>query len=141
MSSLSDFLGEIGRHQLLTPEKELTMGRKVQEMVVLINRCKTAGGKGPECEFSATEKICSVAFFLVSKSRPSLNLTEISINPFSGLLSAMEKCSQQIARTLIPLIGNTLVSIPAILSLLQNSPISILVSKLDEYSIEKWGIF
>ena len=40
MSSLSDFLGEIGRHQLLTPERELTMGRKVQEMVLLVNRCK-----------------------------------------------------------------------------------------------------
>ena len=56
MSSLSDFLGEIGRHQLLTPEKELTMGRKVQEMVVLINRCQAAGGKGPECEYSDLEK-------------------------------------------------------------------------------------
>ena len=40
MSSLSDFLGEIGRHQLLTPERELTMGRKVQEMIVLVNRRK-----------------------------------------------------------------------------------------------------
>ena len=56
MSSLSDFLGEIGRHQLLTPEKELTMGRKVQEMVVLINRCNSAGGKGPACDFSDIEK-------------------------------------------------------------------------------------
>ena len=56
MSSLSDFLGEIGRHQLLTPEKELTMGRKVQEMVVLVNRCQTAGGKGPDCEYSEEEK-------------------------------------------------------------------------------------
>ena len=56
MSSLSDFLGEIGRHQLLTPEKELTMGRKVQEMVVLINRCQSAGGKGPACEYSEVEK-------------------------------------------------------------------------------------
>ena len=56
MSSLSDFLGEIGRHQLLTPEKELTMGRKVQEMVVLINRCQEAGGKGPACEYSEVER-------------------------------------------------------------------------------------
>ena len=56
MSSLSDFLGEIGRHQLLTPERELTLGRKVQEMVVLLNRCQTAGGKGPACEFSDAEK-------------------------------------------------------------------------------------
>ena len=56
MSSLSDFLGEIGRHQLLTPEKELTMGRKVQEMVVLINRCQEAGGKGPACEYSDAER-------------------------------------------------------------------------------------
>ncbi len=56
MSSLSDFLGEIGRHQLLTPENELTMGRKVQEMVVLLNRCQSAGGKGPACDFSEVEK-------------------------------------------------------------------------------------
>ena len=56
MSSLSDFLVEIGRHQLLTPEKELTMGRKVQEMVLLINRCQAAGGKGSACEYSEEEK-------------------------------------------------------------------------------------
>ena len=56
MSSLSDFLVEIGRHQLLTPEKELTMGRKVQEMVILINRCQAAGGKGSACEYSEEEK-------------------------------------------------------------------------------------
>jgi len=56
VSSLSDFLGEIGRHQLLTPERELTMGRKVQEMVVLVNRCQEAGGKGPACEYSEAEK-------------------------------------------------------------------------------------
>ena len=56
MSSLSDFLGEIGRHQLLTPESELTMGRKVQEMVVLVNRCQDAGGKGPACEYTDSEK-------------------------------------------------------------------------------------
>ncbi len=34
-SSLSAFLGEIGRHQLLTPEQELMLGRKVQEMVAI----------------------------------------------------------------------------------------------------------
>tara|TARA_Y100000589_G_scaffold329393_1_gene375871 strand:+ start:6922 stop:7845 length:924 start_codon:yes stop_codon:yes gene_type:complete len=56
VSSLSDFLGEIGRHQLLTPENELTMGRKVQEMLVLLNRCQSAGGKGPACDFSEVEK-------------------------------------------------------------------------------------
>ena len=56
MSSLSDFLAEIGRHQLLTPEQELTMGRKVQAMVVLTQRCQLAGGKGPECEFTDDEK-------------------------------------------------------------------------------------
>ena len=56
MSSLSDFLGEIGRHQLLTPERELTMGRKVQEMVVLVSRCQEAGGKGPACEYSEAER-------------------------------------------------------------------------------------
>lgn len=34
-SSLSAFLGEIGRHKLLTPEEELTLGRKVQAMALL----------------------------------------------------------------------------------------------------------
>ncbi|MCX5948523.1 MAG: sigma-70 family RNA polymerase sigma factor [Cyanobacteria bacterium] len=43
-SSLSAYLGEIGRHQLLTPEQELTLGRKVQAMVVLQERCSLAGG-------------------------------------------------------------------------------------------------
>ena len=32
-SSLSAFLGEIGRHQLLSPAQELMLGRKVQAMV------------------------------------------------------------------------------------------------------------
>jgi len=56
VSSLSDFLGEIGRHELLTPEQELTMGREVQAMVALNERCQVAGGNGPECEYSKEEK-------------------------------------------------------------------------------------
>ena len=56
VSSLSAFLGEIGRHQLLTPEQELTMGRKVQAMVSLTERCHLAGGSGPACEYSVDEK-------------------------------------------------------------------------------------
>ncbi|AAZ57505.1 possible type II alternative RNA polymerase sigma factor [Prochlorococcus marinus str. NATL2A] len=56
MSSLSDFLGEIGRHELLTPEQELTLGREVQAMVALNERCQQAGGHGPECEYSSAEK-------------------------------------------------------------------------------------
>ena len=56
MSSLSDFLGEIGRHELLTPEQELTMGREVQAMVELNERCQQAGGNGPKCEYSSAEK-------------------------------------------------------------------------------------
>ncbi|WP_413677543.1 RNA polymerase sigma factor RpoD/SigA [Prochlorococcus sp. MIT 0916] len=56
MSSLSDFLGEIGRHELLTPEQELTMGREVQAMVALNERCQKAGGNGPECNYSSEEK-------------------------------------------------------------------------------------
>ena len=56
MSSLSDFLGEIGRHELLTPEQELTMGRKVQEMVALNERCQKAGGDGAACEYTKLEK-------------------------------------------------------------------------------------
>ncbi len=56
MSSLSDFLGEIGRHELLTPEQELTMGRKVQKMVALNERSHQAGGNGTECEYTSKEK-------------------------------------------------------------------------------------
>ena len=56
VSSLSAFLGEIGRHQLLTPEQELTMGRKVQAMATLTERCVLAGGSGPACEYSEDEK-------------------------------------------------------------------------------------
>ncbi|MBM5824750.1 MAG: sigma-70 family RNA polymerase sigma factor [Cyanobacteria bacterium M_surface_10_m2_119] len=55
-SSLSSFLGEIGRHQLLTPEQELTLGRKVQAMAALRERCQQAGGVGPACEFSDLER-------------------------------------------------------------------------------------
>ena len=55
---LSDaFLGEIGRHQLLTPEQELMMGRKVQAMVAITERCQLAGGTGPECIYNDEEKV------------------------------------------------------------------------------------
>ncbi|SBO41836.1 sigma-70 family RNA polymerase sigma factor [Cyanobium sp. NIES-981] len=56
VSSLSAYLGEIGRHQLLTPEQELTLGRKVQAMALLQERCREAGGQGPACEFDDREK-------------------------------------------------------------------------------------
>ena len=56
VSSLSAYLGEIGRHQLLTPEQELTMGRKVQAMVTITNRCHLAGGTGHECEYSDDQR-------------------------------------------------------------------------------------
>ncbi len=55
-SSLSAYLSEIGRHKLLTPEQELTMGRKVQAMVSITDRCHLAGGKGPECDYSEEER-------------------------------------------------------------------------------------
>ncbi len=55
-SSLSSFLGEIGRHQLLTPEQELTLGRKVQAMAALQERCRLAGGVGPSCDFNELER-------------------------------------------------------------------------------------
>ena len=57
VSSLSAFLGEIGRHQLLTPEQELMMGRKVQAMVAITERCQLAGGTGPSCEYNDEEKV------------------------------------------------------------------------------------
>jgi RNA polymerase sigma factor (sigma-70 family) len=55
-SSLSSYLGEIGRHQLLTPEQELTLGRKVQAMAQLQERCRQAGGTGAACEYSDLER-------------------------------------------------------------------------------------
>jgi RNA polymerase primary sigma factor len=55
-SALSSYLGEIGRHQLLTPEQELTLGRKVQAMASLRERCREAGGEGPACDFSDVER-------------------------------------------------------------------------------------
>ena len=56
VSSLSAFLGEIGRHQLLTPEQELTLGRKVQAMATLTERCTMAGGEGDACVYNVEEK-------------------------------------------------------------------------------------
>jgi RNA polymerase sigma factor (sigma-70 family) len=55
-SSLSAFLGEIGRHQLLTPEQELMLGRKVQAMVALQERCLTSAGGEEACCYSDLEK-------------------------------------------------------------------------------------
>ena len=55
-SSLSAYLGEIGRHQLLSPEQELTLGRKVQAMAELHDRCREAGGQGPACDYTDRER-------------------------------------------------------------------------------------
>jgi RNA polymerase primary sigma factor len=55
-SSLSAYLGEIGRHQLLTPEQELTLGRKVQAMAALQERCRLAGGAGAACFYNDLER-------------------------------------------------------------------------------------
>ena len=55
-SSLSAFLGEIGRHQLLTPEQELMLGRKVQAMVALQERCLASAGGEEACCYSDLEK-------------------------------------------------------------------------------------
>jgi RNA polymerase sigma factor (sigma-70 family) len=55
-SALSAYLGAIGRYQLLTPEQELTLGRKVQALVVLQERCQDAGGQGPRCEYDVLER-------------------------------------------------------------------------------------
>ena len=56
MSSLSDYLVEIGRRKLLSPEEELPLGKKVQTLVALKDRCELAGGKGPACEYSEAER-------------------------------------------------------------------------------------
>tara|TARA_Y100001968_G_C19437482_1_gene760569 strand:- start:2097 stop:3023 length:927 start_codon:yes stop_codon:yes gene_type:complete len=56
VSSLSAFLGEIGRHQLLTPEQELTMGRKVQAMLAITNQENLVQKKESEREYTDEEK-------------------------------------------------------------------------------------
>ena len=56
VSSLSAFLGEIGRHHLLTPDQELTLGRKVQAMIQLQERCLIAGGSGAACDYNELER-------------------------------------------------------------------------------------
>ncbi len=66
-SSLSAFLGEIGRHQLLTPEQELMLGRKVQAMVAITEPCLIAGGSGPLCEYNDNQK------FIISRGEKAKN--------------------------------------------------------------------
>jgi len=56
VSSLSAFLGEIGRHQLLTPEQELTMGRKVQAMIAITQSCDVKQREGDKCELTEAER-------------------------------------------------------------------------------------
>lgn len=54
-STLGDYLVEIGRHHLLTPEQELTLGRKVQAMVALTGGSAECGGQ-PACGVSLSEQ-------------------------------------------------------------------------------------
>ncbi len=56
MSSLSDFLVEIGRHPLLTPEQELTMGRQVQAMIALTERSDSDTAKKSKGNYTDAEK-------------------------------------------------------------------------------------
>lgn len=55
-SSLSAFLGEIGRHQLLTPEQELTLGHKVQAMLRLQERHLDPNGQGETSDYNELER-------------------------------------------------------------------------------------
>jgi RNA polymerase primary sigma factor len=55
-SALSAFLGEIGRHQLLTPEQELTLGHKVQAMLRLQERHLETQGQGEAAEYNELER-------------------------------------------------------------------------------------
>jgi RNA polymerase sigma factor (sigma-70 family) len=50
------FLGEIGRHQLLSPEQELTLGRKVQAMVALQQRSSESEREGQASRFNDLER-------------------------------------------------------------------------------------
>jgi RNA polymerase primary sigma factor len=54
-SSLSAFLGEIGRHQLLSPAQELMLGRKVQAMVAIEERCSASRGSGEPTALTSIE--------------------------------------------------------------------------------------
>ncbi len=56
VSSLSAFLSEIGRHQLLTPEQELTMGRKVQAMIAITERSHLPNGTQKKSKYSPEER-------------------------------------------------------------------------------------
>jgi len=56
VSSLSAYLGEIGRYPLLSPVQELTLGRTVQTMVALNDRCRLGGGQGSACSYTGLER-------------------------------------------------------------------------------------
>ena len=55
-SSLSVYLGEIGRHQLLSPEQELILGRKVQAMLALQHQMQVCRPKNIIENFSEKER-------------------------------------------------------------------------------------
>jgi RNA polymerase sigma factor (sigma-70 family) len=55
-SPLSDFLKEIGRHQLLSPAQELMLGRKVQAMMAIEERCCACKQSGEPVQLTDTEK-------------------------------------------------------------------------------------
>ncbi len=78
MSSLSDYLVDIGRRKLLTQDEELNLGRKVQEMIALEksrqDRCALAGGTGPECEFSEEENMAIKRGMTAKNSMVEANL-------------------------------------------------------------------
>jgi RNA polymerase sigma factor (sigma-70 family) len=56
VSSLSAYLGEIGRYPLLSPVQELTLGRTVQTMVALNDRCRLGGGESTACSYTNLER-------------------------------------------------------------------------------------
>ena len=56
VSSLSAYLGEIGRYPLLSPVQELTLGRTVQTMVALNERARLPGGEPMACTYTDLER-------------------------------------------------------------------------------------
>jgi RNA polymerase primary sigma factor len=56
VSSLSAYLGEIGRYPLLSPVQELTLGRTVQTMVALNDRARLPGGEPMACTYTDLER-------------------------------------------------------------------------------------
>jgi len=103
-SALSAYLGEIGRYQLLTPDQELTLGRKVQALVLLQERCQDAGGQGFGCEYDVLERrtmrlgLRAKQHMITANLRLVVNLAKRYQNKGLDLLDLIQEGSLGLAR-------------------------------------------